>query len=152
MKKISVWGMNMLLAVDLEGIYFYEELLSKLHLEVDKDNNIQDWVIDNIKSSIKVAVRFAIKKDNDSTPKLKRALRTLLDYGTEESSNDIRNFLESQESNSPLIISGMSTDCEEESIGNFFILAPEVKEIYKKEATSFADFLCNRAHQDFSRI
>lgn len=150
MKKISIWGINALLLNHLEGIYFYEEILSKIKPSIDEDGNIADHFIDNIKTSLKVALCFAIKADNEMSGKLRRALISLLDYGTEESSNNIREFLQSQESKSPSIMSGMPTDAKEQSIGNLFLSTDKVrKNPQSNQGAILLNLIMNQTRQNF---
>jgi len=152
MRKISVWGLNTVLATSLDGTYFFEELLSKIHPEVDEEKKIEDRYIDNIKTAIKVALRFAIKQDHIISYKLKQALKSLLDYGTEASSENIRDFLNSQESKTPLIISGMSLSEKEKSIGNLFLPARDVaKNINNEQKSAVISLIFNRVEQNFPK-
>ncbi len=108
MNKITELGISILLAVDLEGMFLFEDLILKnSNFKADKNGNILDEYIDSLKIAIMEALRFAIGQNSDTAPKLRRALKNLLDYGTEETSTVIIKFLESQESSPPIILSGI---------------------------------------------
>lgn len=116
--KISRWGLNALLAVNLMDTPIFEELLSRVDLRTNEDGKILDFQVDNIKASVKVALRLSIEQDRVISGKLKRALMSLLDYGTEASSNNIREFLKSPESQSPLILTNLSANSHVLVLGN----------------------------------
>lgn len=132
MQKISAWGLNFLLAGSLNGTLFFEEMLSQLSFKVDEEKNILDYQVDNIKTALKVALCFAIKEDSEIAPKFRQALISLLDFGTERSSNAIRAFLESEESKTPLIITEVPEGYSEIFISSFSLITGNLEDASPK--------------------
>ncbi len=151
MLKISQWGLNVLLAANLNGAPIFEELLSRVTLQKDADGNIPDHQVDNLKTMIKVALRIAAAGDSIISVKLKKALESLLDYGTEESSDNVRAFLESPESKTPLIITEIPVDSDCSKIGE--ILSPLLSDDDRRISRGDMDainFILQSTVQDFS--
>lgn len=108
--KISKWGLDTVLATNLSGLPIFESLLSKVNMETDEDGNLVPYQVDNVKTFIKVAFRLSVAKGDSRSSKLRQSLVSLLGYGTEESSDNIRRFLESPESREPLVVTELSVD------------------------------------------
>lgn len=102
--NITKWGLGVILATNLSGMLIFEELLSKLNLETDGDGNLFPHQIDNIKMFLEAAFRISVASRDVRSFKIKKALESLLDYGTKESSDYIRWFLGSPESEMPVVI------------------------------------------------
>jgi hypothetical protein len=106
MQTITKFGFDTTLATYLYGVPLYVNLLSRMNFDVDKEGNVLEHIIDNIKTAIKVAIIHLKKTGNETyIPKMKLALNSLLDYGTEENSSRMKVFLEDYEKDNRLIIS-----------------------------------------------
>ncbi len=102
--KLTPWGLDVLLATHLSGTDLYEKLLSRVRLAPNEGGDLPDFVIDNVKSIIKVVLRMTVKTDDAAYHKFKQSLVALLDFGTIEGSDNIRAFLASDESKVPTVL------------------------------------------------
>lgn len=105
--EVSQWGLNCVLATHLGGMSLYEDLISRVEFQSDESGNLIKHQLDNLKSVLKVALRMSAAKDGPFVHSLRAALESLLDYGTEASSSDIREFLSSAESSRPLVLTDL---------------------------------------------
>lgn len=150
--NITTFGLDMLLAVNLDGLPIFDELLSKAHLQSDGDGNIPKFQVDNIKTAIKVALRLSIQEDSHVSGKLKQALKSLLDYGTADSSKNIREFLASPESQSPLILTNLSASSQLLALGNAIkpFLGRQKPPHHHRESVANFNSLMRQVVQDFN--
>ncbi len=96
MRKLTKWGLHLLLAPTLEKSLFYEIIIKKkLNVETDEQGYMTDLDIDFIKRLLVAALRYVVKHDPGNVNNYRQALLGLLFYGTEEVTRDIRQSLAS---------------------------------------------------------
>lgn len=152
MNKISAWGLNILLAGSIENTIIFEELFLKIKIQNDINGYLPDYLVDNIKTSIKFATRLSIKKDSVISGKLRRALVSLQDYGTRAGSKNVQQFLDSPESHSPLIITDLSAGDSELRIVNALLpfIGNGTNIISRPGALNDFNTIIRQTMQDFS--
>ncbi len=105
MKKLTTFSIDLVLATNLYGVPLFDNLLSNISISTDSQGNVSDSVVDNIKTVLKVAI-VQMEKQGDEIyiPKIKSALKSLLEYGTDACTARMQEFLESSENKKSTII------------------------------------------------
>jgi hypothetical protein len=105
MKKLTTFSIDLVLATNLYGVPLFDNLLSNISISTDSQGNVFDSVVDNIKTVLKVAI-VQMEKQGDEIyiPKIKSALKSLLEYGTYACTVRMQEFIESGENKKSTII------------------------------------------------
>lgn len=77
-RKITPNGFQMMANTYLQDTYLHEKILSRISLDTDEDGKIKEYVIEGIKTSLRVGVRMT--PDDIVKSKCKAMLVFLEDY------------------------------------------------------------------------
>jgi F0F1-type ATP synthase delta subunit len=112
MKKLTTFSIDLILATNMYGIPLFDNLLSSITLSTDSQGNVLDTVVDNIKTTLKVAIIHLQKKGEEAyVPKIKSGLKSLLEYGTVACTIRMQEFLDSiEESKSSIVLNSIEED------------------------------------------